>query len=67
MMRSNIEAERARKKWTQAQISKLLGISPKTYANYIRGTAIPSDVLVKMANLFNCSTDYLLDVQNKSA
>lgn len=57
-MRSNIEAERARKKLTQVQIARILDIAPKTYANYVKGQAIPSTVLIKMAKLFDCSTDY---------
>lgn len=61
-MMSNIEAERARKKLTQVEIAQMLGIAPKTYSNYIKGRPIPSDILIKMSKLFECSTDYLLDI-----
>jgi len=57
----NIEAERARKQLTKEALSTALGISSKTYGKYIRGeTPIPSDVLISMADLFQCSADYLL-------
>lgn len=59
--RKNIEAERGRAQLTKEQLSKLLGITSKTYLAYIRGAAIPSDILVSMAELFGCSTGYLLE------
>lgn len=63
MSRSNIEAERARLGLTRAQISEALGISPKTYAVYIAGGAIPSDKLEKLRALTGRSIDYLLGVE----
>lgn len=68
-MNVNIEAERVRKQMTKEDLSATLGITPKTYLNYVRGdTAIPSNILISMARLFNCRTDYLLgiDAQNSA-
>lgn len=63
----NIEAERGRKQFTKEDMAKALGISSKTYLSYIRGERpIPSDKLLKMAHLFHCSTDYLLDMDKDS-
>lgn len=46
---------------TKEELSAKLGISSKTYSNYVKGdTPIPSNVLINMARLFNCRTDYLL-------
>lgn len=59
-MRENIEAERGRKQMTKEGISRHLGITSRTYWNYVEGKPIPSDKLIAMARLFNCSTDYLL-------
>lgn len=57
----NVEAERARSQLTKEELSSRLGITSKTYLNYVREeTPIPSDVLIKMAQLFRCRTDYLL-------
>lgn len=65
IVRKNIEAERGRAQLTKEQLSKLLGITSKTYLAYIRGAAIPSDTLISMAELFGCSTDYLLEREPK--
>lgn len=60
-MNVNIEAERVRLQLTKEELSVRLGVASKTYTNYVRGeTPIPSDVLIKMARLFRCKTDYLL-------
>ena len=61
-MRNNIEAERGRLGLTKEEISSRLGITSKTYNHYISGSPIPSDVLERMARLFNCSVDYLLEI-----
>ena len=60
-MLRNIEAERGRYGYTREALSKELGISSKTYKGYIDGTPIPSTVLVRLSDLFECSVDYLLD------
>lgn len=60
-MRVNIEAERVRNQLTKTELSERLGISLKTYAGYINGNVpIPSNVLLDLATLFCCTTDYLL-------
>ena len=47
---------------TKEELASVLGISQKTYYNYIDSkTSIPSGVLLKMAKLFDVSTDYLLE------
>ncbi len=61
---NNIEAERARRNFTKEEISKLLGITSKTYLGYTRGKPIPSTILVKMSKLFNCTVDYLLGIND---
>ena len=63
-MRSNIEAERARNMLTKTELCKKLDITNKSYQKYIQGNAIPSDKLIKMAEIFNCSTDYLLGLES---
>lgn len=59
-MRKNIEAERGRIGLSKHAISKQLNISTTTYNHYIAGRPIPSDVLIAMADLFECRVDYLL-------
>ena len=64
-MRSNIEAELGRMRLTKEKIAQHLRITPKTYNNYINGASIPSETLVAMAELFRCSTDYLLGLTDQ--
>lgn len=60
-MLKNIEAERGRMGLSKEAISKRLSISSKTYNGYIGGnTPIPSDILIAMADMFECRVDYLL-------
>lgn len=65
-VKQNIEAERGRFQLTKEELAAKLGITSKTYCSYIKGkTPIPSDILVKMASLFQCSTDYLLGLDSE--
>jgi transcriptional regulator with XRE-family HTH domain len=46
---------------TQVQISKILNISQRAYSHYENGTRdIPTDILIKLADYYNVSTDYIL-------
>lgn len=64
---SSIEAERARMGLSKEEFAKKIGISAKTYYNWINGiNPIPSDSLIKIATLCDVSTDYLLGLsQNR--
>ena len=59
-MRANIEAERGRLCMTKTALCAELGITLKTYNGYIRGAAIPSDILERLSDITGCSIDYLL-------
>ena len=61
MPRMNIEAERSRAGLTKTELSKKIGVSLTTYANYINGGSIPSKKLLIMADMFGVTTDYLLE------
>lgn len=55
-----IRSLRKKEHYTQMQMAQLLHISRRTYANYERGVhAMPVEVLVVIANLFDTSLDYL--------
>lgn len=57
----NIDAERARNGWSRVQLAKQLGVSYNTMKNWMKGeTEIPCSKIIKMAQLFRCSIDYLL-------
>ncbi len=59
-MYPNIEAERARKGMTKEELANALGVDRKTLRKWVNGGRIPAAKLSEMADLFKCSTDYLL-------
>lgn len=47
---------------TQTQVAKMLGMSQTGYSKYEAGeNDIPTDILIKLANFYGTSIDYLLD------
>lgn len=45
----------------QKELAEILGISQRAYSHYENGTRkIPLDILVTLADYYQCSTDYLL-------
>ena len=57
----NIEAERARNGMSQDELIKALGYKERrSYYVWLSSGNIPVSVLVKMADIFDCSIDYLL-------
>lgn len=63
MIRVNIEAERGRLQMTKADMCVALGVTQKTYNEYIRGGTIPSTVLEKLRKMTGCTIDYLLGLE----
>lgn len=61
----NIEAERARNGLSKEEIAKKIGVTVKTYYNWINGiNPIPSTALLIMADIFEVDVDYLLERTN---
>jgi methanogenic corrinoid protein MtbC1 len=57
----NIKNLRKRDKFTQKQLSELLGVAQTTIANYENGIRVPdAEMLQKLAEVFKVSLDYLL-------
>lgn len=56
----NINAERSRRKLTIEELAKALGVTRKTVYNWMVHGNIPQSKLEKMAEMFDCSIDYLL-------
>ena len=57
----NIRNLRLDKGYTQKQIAQMLGISQNTYSQYEIGVLnYPVDVIIKLADFYGTSTDYLL-------
>lgn len=58
---SNIRGERSRQDLTQEQLAEKLGVAESTIRRWEEGTTKPaSDMVVAMAGIFGCTTDYLL-------
>lgn len=56
----NIEAERARINISQDELAERLNIERKTYYNWLTKGNIPVSSLMALADMFDCSIDYLL-------
>lgn len=47
---------------TQKQMGEILSCSQRVYSNYERGDIdIPTNILIKIADFYNVSVDYLLN------
>lgn len=48
--------------WSQRVLAEKLGMKQPQYCRYEQGYRdIPTDILIKLADIFNTSTDYLLE------
>ena len=51
---------------TQNQLGNILSCSQRVYSNYERGELdIPTEILIKLADYYDVSVDYLLNRTNK--
>lgn len=52
--------------WTQKYVAAQLQITQRAYSYYEKGErALPMDILCKLADLYNVSTDYILERTDK--
>lgn len=58
----NIAAERARRRMSVDEFAEKLGVTRRTIYNWETQGKIPMDAMAKMADLFNCTIDYLAEV-----
>ena len=65
-MGKKLKSLRTEKKLTQKQIADRIGLAISAVSSYESGTRYPSyDVLIKLAQIFHVSTDYLLGISDK--
>ena len=57
----NIDAERARKKISVEKLTTAIGVTRKTYYNWVQKGKIPMKKLQLIAEVLGCSADYLLE------
>ncbi len=61
-----LKALRTAKKMSQKELAERIGIAKSVISFYESGDRFPSyDVLIKIARIFNVTTDYLLDVERE--
>ncbi len=52
---------------TQTELAKILNCSQQVYSNYELGQRdIPTDILIKLANFYKVSTDYILGISDQT-
>lgn len=67
MIYNNLKSIRVDRDIKQKDIAKILNVSQNTYSQYETGViALTAEVLVKLADYYNVSIDYLLDRTNNS-
>lgn len=68
MFKERLKQLRLEKGFYQPELAKELNIAKQTVSNWENGNRVPdAETLIKIANYFNCSVDYLLgnsDIKN---
>lgn len=60
-IKDNLKEERKKHSLTQQQVADYLNMSRGAYAQYETGKNIPPlDTMIKLAELYKCSIDYLV-------
>lgn len=60
-MLNNIEAERVRNRLTKEDVAKKLGVSMRTYCNWVKEeTDIPGVALIRLSRMFGTDVSYLM-------
>ena len=68
MLNKRINELRGSFGWTQVQLAQKLGVTKQTVSNWENDNIQPSiDMLVKLAKIFNVTTDYLLGLTPTNA
>lgn len=59
-----LSEQRMLKNLSQKEVADIINVSPSIISNYERSERVPSlEILVSLARLYQCSTDYLLGFQ----
>jgi len=62
-----LQQKRLELKMSQKEVAVYVGVSPSIISNYEAGERTPSvEVLMSLANLYCCSTDYLLGIEKSN-
>lgn len=65
-MYRRIRSLREEKKLNQTELGKVINMSQTGYSQYETGTNdIPTNILIKLADFYNTSIDYILDLTDE--
>ena len=65
-LNENIKTLRIARKYNQVEFAKQLGVTKQCVSNWENDNVVPSiDMLIKIADLFKVTTDFLLGRSNK--
>ena len=65
MFSERIRLLRVSYSFSQLELAKKLGVSKQSVSNWENGNILPSiDMLIKIAQVFHVSTDYILGLEN---
>lgn len=68
MFKSKLRSLREQQEFSQAEVCQRVGISSSSYSRYECGTNEPNlEMLKKLALLFDCTVDYLLEIEGSVA
>ncbi len=66
MLNERLREIRTAKKLSQVELARLLGVTKQCVSNWENDNIQPSiEMLIKIANALQVSTDYLLSIENK--
>ena len=66
-LNENIKKMRITRNYNQVEFAKLIGVTKQCVSNWENDNVVPSiDMLVKIADLFNVTTDFLLGRSDKN-
>lgn len=58
-----LQKQRISRNFSQKQVASSIGVSASVISNYESGERTPSiEILISLAHLYRCSTDYLLGI-----
>lgn len=61
-----IKSLRQERNWSQEELGRRVGVKKSSISAYEKDLRLPSyDVLIELARVFDVSTDYLLEVENR--
>jgi len=66
MIGEQIKKLRTARSMSQVGLARMLGVTKQSVSNWENNNILPSiDMLIKIADFFSCTTDYLLEIDDK--